>query len=77
MVLPFGFLQGRLMELMSGGVNPAPIRTSYRHLLGVPSTDDFIVAVDRVTLVQNAASADSSKQDHRWVCHRPCLFAFA
>ena len=58
-------LQGRLIELMSGGVNPAPAPTSYRHLLGVPSTDDFIVAIDKVTLVQNPASDGSSKQDHR------------
>ena len=65
------------MELMSGGVNPTPAQTSYRHLLGVPSTDGFIVAVDKVTLVQNAASAGSSKQDHRWVYRKPCLFAFA
>ena len=65
------------MELMSGGVNPAPAPTSYRHLLGVPSPDDFIVAIDKVTLVQNAASAGSSKQDHRCGCQSLCLFALA
>lgn len=65
------------MELMSGGVQPAPAPTSYRHLLGVPSTDDFIVAIDKVTLVQNAASVGSSKQDPRWGCHSLSLFALA
>ena len=39
---------------MSGG-GPAP--TSYRHLLGVPSTSDFIVAIDKATLVQSAAAS--------------------
>ena len=62
------------MELMSGGVNPAPAPTSYRHLLGVPSTDDFIVAIDKVTLMQSAASADSGRQDHRWGHSGPSPF---
>lgn len=65
------------MNLMSGGVHPALAPTSYRHLLGVPATDDFILAIDKVTLVQTAASAGSSKQDPRWGCQSLCLFALA
>ena len=53
------------MELMSDGVNPTLAPTSYRHLLGVPSTNNFIVAIDKVTLVQSPASGDSSKQGQR------------
>lgn len=58
------------MELMSGGGNPAPAPTSYRHLLGVSSTDtdSFIVAIDKVTLAQSAASAGSDQQGSRWGC---------
>lgn len=71
-------LQGKLMELMSGGVTPAPAPTSYRHLLGVSSTepDNFIVAIDKVTLAQNAASAGNDQQGPRWGCLALCwLFA--
>lgn len=60
-------LQGKLMELMSKGGNPAPAPTSYRHLLGLPSTEpnNFIVAIDKVTLAQSAASAGSDQQGSR------------
>ena len=58
------------MELMSGGGNAAPAPTSYRHLLGVSSTDtdNFIVAIDKVTLAQSAASAGSDQQGPRCGC---------
>lgn len=58
------------MELMSGGANTTQPPTSYRHLLGAPSTEDFIVSIDRVTLTQAAVSDGSSKQDHRYVLLR-------
>lgn len=59
-------LQGRLMELMSGGPSAAQPPASYRHLLGAASADAFIVSIESVSLTQTAGSS----QDHRCATQR-------
>ena len=59
-------MQGRLMELMSGGPAAAQPPASYRHLLGAASAEAFIVSIESVSLTQTAGSS----QDHRCVTQR-------
>ena len=59
-------MQGRLMELMSGGPSAAQPPASYRHLLGAASAEAFIVSIESVSLTQTAGSS----QDHRCFSQR-------